>query len=239
MKNLILLSIVLLLSVCTLAQDTKKGCLPTDTLIIDEFFNERGDIIRGASMYIANKKKTKGTTFKAGQKITDWSNVTSVRVRNKRTREFVSYENPANNKSGHSNFFTGLINCIYRISYIGKHLRTKGDAFEENVVIMKEELAQTFYMIDGYFIYPSSLSIDSNHYYLLEPDDYSGAKPLELKTGNKEIIISKSTLIKNNISIEEKPCTFKVSYVVKDNGEWYTIKITNRFRIEDYINRDN
>lgn len=226
MKNLILLSIVLLLSVCTLAQNTQRY-KPDDVLTIEEIFDKDYKSIKGISICIDNKEKTIGSTFKGKQKIKWPSNIYSITVINGRTGERISISS-----TDYKPAFKGIIDCFYQLLIIKKSLSTKGVGNDENVKTMKEKLAQTFYMLNDYLIISSSLKLDNKHTYMLEAVNNSDLR-FNLYYSEEEpyyIIITKDMLKENNIDIEKGHCTFRVSYI----GDGECSQITDKFTIEEY-----
>lgn len=226
MKNLILLSIVLLLSVCTLAQNTKLP-YPGDILTIRNFFDENGKSIKNGSISIDGSKKTIGSTCRGVQKVTKWSNICSIEFRNECTRDIIVLNNPYCKTEKKS-----FPKSIYEIFLIRKHTVTKGYDIEDDINSMKYWLAQTFYMMDDTLIISSSLKLDDRHAYMLESVNNSDLR-FNLYYSEEEpyyIIITKDMLKENNIDIEKGHCTFRVSYI----GDGECSQITDKFTIEEY-----
>lgn len=198
--------------------------LPDDSFIIRKIVSNNNMSIKAIT--VNNVSLTIGNTFLGKHKIHwhEYENVDYIEVRNERTREILKFSRLE---------FSPEVTNLYS-AYIKKpRTGTKGMNKAEAVKDMKGWLSKPFYMTGDYLFIGSSLIIDNEHTFVLEPLNVPDSKPLRLKYNSSEpyvMFVSKESLKAINAYSGNKKCAFRVKYI----GDGETIFITDKFTIVNY-----
>lgn len=196
--------------------------LPDDRLIIRKIVSNNNTSKK--VLKVNNVELTIGDVYFAKHYIEWPDHIEYIEVRNDRTREiFIFYRAE----------FSPKVKNTYS-AYIKKpRTGTKGMNKAEAVKDMKGWLSKPFYMTGDYLFIGSSLIINNEHTFVLEPLNVPDSKPLRLKYNSSEpyvMFVSKESLKAINAYSGNKKCAFRVKYI----GDGETIFITDKFTIVNY-----